>query len=357
MREVKIDDLSDEIKIFSMNLNRNHLDVQLLRVITPNKDQKASIYARKQRTNNQEVHFSRLFLCRIHSTQHIVENGRLLYLMEANGSNNMLFERNLEFRDDGTISIGTFFRILAPLPIENNMRGDIPLVKTQLPVIVMRPPLKIPMVSINKGIQENLSMAFVLNKVELNINRTVPLQTTCSGFLCDKQRVNDWSGSRGCGCYHMTQYRSNIAFQHTVYFDSPTGCIVHTNFSSAKFSLLYLKNHIPGAVRVSALRVSDSYWDIETQIEEVIDFVNYYGGWTVVGWYKRGVINDKSLLDSTNNASNYQSNNDNNEVGSGNLGFHIVQLIPTDRSLLDNRSEYGRELESLKYNVSNIHQA
>ena len=89
----------------------------------------------------------------------------------------------------------------------------------------------------------------------------------------------------------------------------------------------------------------------------MIDFVNYYGGWTVVGWYKRGVINDKSLLDSTNNASNYQSNNDNNEVGSGNLGFHIVQLIPTDRSLLDNRSEYGRELESLKYNVSNIHQA
>jgi hypothetical protein len=42
--------------------------------------------------------------------------------MEASDQNNMLFERNLERRDNGTISIGTFLRILAPLPIENNIQ-------------------------------------------------------------------------------------------------------------------------------------------------------------------------------------------------------------------------------------------
>ena len=50
--------------------------------------------------------------------------------MEARNSNNMLFDRNIDHRDDGTCTIGTYFRVIAPFPIENNMRGDIPLVET-----------------------------------------------------------------------------------------------------------------------------------------------------------------------------------------------------------------------------------
>ena len=362
MTEVNIDDLANDEAIFKMNLNRNYIDVQLVRVITPNKDQKANVYGIRRRNGgaNQDVHFNRLFLCRIHSTRNLEANSRLLYLMEANGCNNMLFERNLELRDNGTISIGTFFRILAPLPIENNMKGDIPLIKTQLPVIVMETPSRIPTVSINNQLQENTSVAFVMNNVFLNINRTVPIQTTCSGFLCDKQRVNDWSGSRGCGCYHMTQYRSNIVFQHTIFFDTTGGDrIVHSDFSSTKFSLLYLSNHIPGAVRVSALRVSDSFWDLEDSIEKVVEKINEDGGWTVVGWYKRGVITDKSLLSSDSNTTANNMNSSNVEVGSGNVNYHVVQLIPTNRNFLDSSTEKGKVLDELKFDVSNInhHQA
>ena len=58
----------------------------------------------------------------------LTKHSQHIYLMEAKNSNNMLFERNLELRDDGTISISTFLRILAPLLIENNMKGDIALV-------------------------------------------------------------------------------------------------------------------------------------------------------------------------------------------------------------------------------------
>ena len=55
---------------------------------------------------------------------------KFIYLMEAKNSNNMLFGRNIDHRDDGTFTIGTHFRVIAPFPIENNMRGDIPLVET-----------------------------------------------------------------------------------------------------------------------------------------------------------------------------------------------------------------------------------
>ena len=276
--------------------------------------------------------------------------------MEARNCNNMLFERNLEYRDNGTISIGTYFRILSPLPIENNMRGDIPLVKTQLPIIVLKSPSKVASVPVDLQLQEQTSMAFVYNKVSLKLIRSTPLQTTCSGFLCDKQRVNDWTGSRGCGCYHMTQYRSNIAFQHHIHFETPDGeRIIHSDFSSTKFSLLYLSNHLPGALRISALRSSESFWDIEDQIEKVIKYVNSNLGWTVIGWYKRGVINDKSLLSSTTNHT--MNNNENTEVGSGKVNFHVTQLLPSDKNLLDTNHEKGIELNDLKYDISLINQA
>jgi hypothetical protein len=327
MKEVKVDLLQGE-SVLEINLNRIYIDVQIIRVITPSPAQKANIYGvRRKNSNNQEVHFSRLFLCRIHSELDLNEHSRLIYLMEAKNSNNMLFDRNLELRDDGTISIGTFLRILAPLPIENNMKGDIALVKTQMPAVVMKRPFKIPSVPVNTQIQENNSMAFVLNGVPLNLNRTVAVQTTCSGFLCDKQRACDWNGQRGCGCYHMTQYRTNIVLEHTIFMDTSQGRIVHSNFSSNKFSLMYLTDNIPGGVRVSALRTTDAYCDIEDAIEDVVDHVNGNGGWTVVGWYKRGVINDRSLLEMKSNATNANVSNNSNvhmEVGAGQVSYHVV---------------------------------
>ena len=357
VREIKIHDLQGDA-VYDMNLNRNFIDVQIIRIITPNTNQKANIYAiRNRRANNQDVHFRRLFLCRVFSESDITEHSKPIYLMEASDQNNMLFERNLEWRDDGTISIGTFLRILAPLPIENNMQGDIALVKTQMPAVVMKRPSVLPSISINNMIEGNNSMAFVLNGVFLNLNRTVPVKTTCSGFLCDKQRCSDWNGKRGCGCYHMTQYRTNIAFEHSIYFDTQRGRIVHNNFSSTKFSLLYLNDNIPGAVRISALRMSNAYWEIEDAIENVVDYVNDNGGWTVVGWYKRGVINDRSLLEA--NSTQHPSNNQDstNEVDAGQLSYHVVQLLPTNQDMHQRGNESFRELNDLRYDVSKINQA
>ena len=181
--------------------------------------------------------------------------------------------------------------LLAPLPIENNMSGDIPLVKTQLPIIIMKPPSSIPHVSINSTIQGNNALTFVYNGAILDINRTTPVQTTCGGYMCDRQRVSDWNGMRGCGCFDMSNFRSNLALEHSVNFDSPNGSICHSDFSSTKFTLMYMTDFLPGSVKVSALRMSSNssaFFEIEDCIDSVVDFVNEEGGWTLVGWYKRG---------------------------------------------------------------------
>ena len=60
--------------------------------------------------------------------------------MESKNSNKCMFDKNVELRDNGVISIGTFFQIISPHTIENKMRGDIPLLKTDIPLIVMTRP-------------------------------------------------------------------------------------------------------------------------------------------------------------------------------------------------------------------------
>ena len=56
INEVNIDELEGERHLY-LNLNRVYIDVQLLRLITPNSTQKAVIYGARRRTNNQEVIF------------------------------------------------------------------------------------------------------------------------------------------------------------------------------------------------------------------------------------------------------------------------------------------------------------
>ena len=76
----------------------------------------------------------------------------------------------------------------------------------------------------------------------------------------------------------------------------------------------------------------------------MVKFINENGGWTVVGWYKRGVTSDRSLLEprstsltgptpSTINSAATSGNVD-SEVGSGQVGFHIFELAPTDSNYI-----------------------
>ena len=349
LSEVNVDQLEGD-ESNKINLNRVYIDVQLLRLITPNQQQKAMTYGvRRRNNNNQDVIFSRLMLCRVYSNKRCSDGSRLIYLMESKNSNQCLFNKNIELRDNGVISIGTFPRIVTPLPIENKMRGDIPLVKTHLPLIVMmRPSLKVS-IPIKKEIGNQNSLAFVLVGTTININRSTPIKTTCGGLLCDKQRCSDWNGTRGCGCYNVRDDISNIAFEHSVFFQIGNDFVQHNDFSSTKFSFWYLKKRLPSTVTVNALTMTQEYFDIEDAITNVVNLINNNGGWTVTGWYKRGLITDKSLLEVP------PSNVVSTEVVSGQINYHIVQLLPSNEDFMDKGTDLFKELQTKKYDTSRMY--
>ena len=205
------------------------------------------------------------------------------------------------------------------------MRGDIPLLKTDIPLIVTtRPNLSIS-IPVYMDLGEHNSLAFVLVGRTVNINRSSPIQTTCGGLLCDKQQCEDWNGTRGYGCYHMRPDISSVVFQHSVFVSVGNDRIIHSNFSSTKFSSFYLSRRLPGSRPVSTLRATQDFWDIEDCISNVLDLINSNGGWTVIGWYKRGVITDKSLLEVP------LLNEVSTQVAAGQISYHIVQMMPKNK--------------------------
>ena len=82
---------------------------------------------------------------------------------------------------------------------------------------------------------------------------------------------------------------TNLGLVHSIWFNAVEDMnvaeyetvqrrLTHSHFSSTKFSLCYLSNRIPPTVRESSLsQASDLYWELETAIEEVVDFVNGNG--------------------------------------------------------------------------------
>ena len=71
-----------------------------------------------------------------------------------------------------------------------------------------------------------------------------------------------------------------------------------------------------------------------------------------MGWYKRGSIKDRSLIESSGGNNTTNGNEDHATVGSGKLSFHIVELTPTNQALLDRNTDLGADLAVRKFDVS-----
>ena len=104
------------------------------------------------------------------------DNLRLIYLIEARNFNNNLFDKNLELHENNMFVICTFFIILDPLPVKNNMNGYINFMQYQLTFILIHPPKLSPNEPINTSVQGNNPMKSVCNKFLGNVNWTTPVK-------------------------------------------------------------------------------------------------------------------------------------------------------------------------------------
>ena len=248
-----------------------YIDVQIIRIITSNAAA-ANVYSRKRQNINQNtMNFSRLILGKIHSTSNLSENSKLIYIMEARNKNQNLWSKNVNLRDNGAVSIGSFIRIPSPLPVESYMRCDIPLIVSHSPCILLKTPSTVPAISLNFGIELHTSLGFLYNHTRVNINYASPIKTTCSGNFCDRQRISDWNNSRGCGCYGMSLNSTSLVFQHSIIINIIEQSLKMDEFSSNKFSKLYLSGDIPGSVKIYMLQLQKHLLKCTNQWKDVLN--------------------------------------------------------------------------------------
>ena len=92
----------------------------------------------------------------------------------------------------------------------------------------------------------------------------------------------------------------------------------------------------------------------------MIGFINDHGGFTIIGWYKRGVINDQSIVTRNSVQVGYNSSINNtsedNRVDNGEMNYHTCSIHPTNGRLLDCNTTLGRGLRDKKCDVSVLNQ-
>ena len=100
------------------------------------------------------------------------------------------------------------------------------------------------------------------------------------------------------------------------------------NYSTLKFSKLYLRNDIPGTCRLHHLQFTHDYMDMSTAIENFVCLTNNNGGFIVVWWYKRGIINDRNIIvarNGNNNGNNHNNTEEDVQVNAGDICYHFFK--------------------------------
>ena len=96
-----------------------------------------------------------------------------------------------------------------------------------------------------------------------------------------------------------------------------------------------------------------SYY-IKVLIIFLVQFLN--SGFSVVGWYKRGIINDQSLIaarylvsNGNNQASSHNNTNEELQVDAGEISYRFVHILPSNCDFWNPFTNLGQQLKEIQH--------
>ncbi len=214
-----------------------------------------------------------------------------------------------------TIRIGDVIGVVEPAVSTRTLGPTIPIVENWRRIVPMRQNLYIPVRSIRMSDQALQQIHFCDHALQVRFSLATLLTGTkvpCSHVTCDRQ-------SSSCrGCRGIDETRQNYVVSVTVQienqheYDAVTGVATFDSFRSFRLTKLFMD--------VPAFRAIDDHTllsftsKLRQTVRSIQDYVNAHGGWTVIGWHRRGIV---------------QNHNDGTaEVNSYTRG-HLVRIEPT----------------------------
>ena len=343
---------------------KNHVNCMLIRMIANKNGAKNDTLVRtyNRQSGNQKVTktqtYTRLFsVMMLHKGQ---PTSRMAYIMEDHVSHGNLWDFSTNIRDNGGVLVGTVIRLHHVKPIEKMMADDCPAIITAKPAVVLNNPISMNEVKINYQVPAGIPCAFVLNNCSIDILDSEPIKTGCGGLFCDKQRCREVSMyGQGCCCFRFHQRRPNMEIIHTMLIKhiSLEEPMYVQEYSSTKFSLLFQTALLNCELNKTCMDMTDNFFNLQEKIEDGVKMINDNGGFTIIGWYKRGHIQDRTVLvqnANEQNANKYNvQTNQNTQVDNSVINFHPCVVRPSNKKYYE---EGSTELKNLKDNKFDVNQ-
>ena len=221
------------------------------------------------------------------------------------------------------------------------LNSSTPILSPKRPATVISSNFKLPTRElVTEGTDIN---GFIIQDCIINVKSFEVANTRCGGNLCDRQNDN----LSRCACFQMTSRSGNVVISIEAEIRNPDGSSFTTAIQSKWFLEKYiLSASLPTGTRASKFEdfeVEDSFF---SSIKEVISYINTTCKFRVVGWVKRGEVQDQGAEQPT---TSYRSNaNARIMIQSGSLTHHVTRLDPMEPEKIN-----LTRLERLKFNVLN----
>ena len=254
--------------------------------------------------------------------QDLIGKGGCFYIKAINTNNQFLFSNFLDHRDNGNTTIGSIFLFLAPRAIKQIYCNDIPILEPVCSMILM----KEPSAGDNPTIWEHAMVTEANKTSSFQIEAEIKLlhfsvcHSNCTGLFCDRQNLDETNNyKRGCGCYSTGDTRHAklvLSFSFEITSDVCNSFVVE-KFSSHKFTQTFLKIPFQSTESINDYELNTrKFDDLYRRVIGIVKYVNENGAWVVIGWSKRGNIND----------ANYDEDQ---KVSSAEVKHHVTTVFPT----------------------------
>ena len=294
----------------------------------------ASTFGTKRQRVASTAPYDRLVIC-----ADIAEPGKVFALTFGYSNEGRRFFFYLQ-----TIGVGTIIYIGDPKHTNDKLgQSGIPIVRNKWPCV---PISLLPVqATIENMIPEcPLSIPpgsggykyFVRHHISIRVHDFVLCMqdVSCSGRFCD--RAHPLLPGVSCGCYTKGLTADAIVGEMTVVLliDPPVGLapeghnnegvaqdvgIIVPDFRSLRTTEVFFVNLADYAKQDKAI-VERATTANRRAVSHMVTYVNDHGGWSTVGWFKKGEVQDASSEDT--------------KIDSGTVQLHLSLLLPSDMNIL-----------------------
>ena len=235
------------------------------------------------------------------------------------------------------ISVGRLFYIVEPdrclktfgekMPILSSTRPFIPLKYSSDVQPIREVIATIPRFNMTMPKEPGEQLFFVYHGLKIAMSRFEVARDTvsCSGVFCDRSQKGEKNVS--CGCM-FTGMQGACVGEYTVTMPVPAGISALKTATIPKARSLRTSQIFFDSLMMFGKQTEEQaderFIEVRAAVGTMVDYINEHGGWTVVGWFKKGEVEDSSSGE---------------KVESTTVSLHLSLLIPTDAKIANGKDQ------------------